>query len=258
MRLARAGLIRTPLVIACDGRRSALARSTGIRYLDFGYTQTGLVSAIEHELPHEGAAHQGFFAGGPFAVLPMAGNRSSLVWSEAAKRAETVMAMDDAAYLAEIKARVGGRLGEIRLTGKRAAYPLGMQLATEYVRPRLALVGDAAHGVHPIAGQGMNMGLRDVAALTEIIVGAQRLGLDYGTRDILSGYEQWRRFDATAMALGMDALTRMFSTPSGPMQALRNAGLGLVSAVPGLRRMFMNQAAGRAGDVPRLMQGQMV
>ncbi|MEO1494690.1 MAG: UbiH/UbiF/VisC/COQ6 family ubiquinone biosynthesis hydroxylase [Pseudomonadota bacterium] len=258
IRLAETGLIQAPLVVACDGRRSALAREAGIRYLDFGYTQTGLVSAIEHDLPHDGVAHQGFFAGGPFAVLPMQGNRSSLVWSDEARRAEAVIALDDDAYLTEIRQRVCRRLGDIRLAGKRAAYPLGMQLATEYVRPRLAVVGDAAHGVHPIAGQGMNMGLRDVAALTEVVVEARRLGLDYGTEDILGGYQRWRRFDATAMALGMDALTRLFSTPSSPVQALRNMGLGLVSALPGMRRMFMHQAAGRTGDVPRLLQGHMV
>lgn len=248
--------LKASLVVACDGRRSAIARAAGIKYLAWGYGQTGLVCAIEHELPHDGLAHQGFFPGGPFAVLPLPGRRSSIVWSDKADRAAALRALPDASYEAEIAARIGDRLGEIKLAGRRWVYPLGLQLAADYVDTRLALVGDAAHGVHPIAGQGLNMGLRDVAALTETLVSALRRGEDIGVLPVLERYQSWRRFDATALALGMDGLNRMFSTPSGPLRALRNAGLGLVGKSGGARRFFMHEASGMSGDVPRLLQGQ--
>lgn len=250
----------TPLhahvLIACDGRNSSTAREAGIQYLSWGYDQMGLVCAIEHESPHDGTAHQGFFAGGPFAVLPLPGNRSSLVWSERRARAEALHAMAPDDYLNEIRLRIGGRLGNIQLAGRRWAYPLGLSLAMSYARPRLVVAGDAAHGVHPIAGQGMNMGLRDVAALTEVLVEAARRGEDIGQMPVLERYQQWRRFDATAMALGMDAMTRVFSTPAGPVQALRNLGLGAVARMAGARRFFMAEASGLSGSVPRLMAGE--
>ena len=248
--------LRAAAVIACDGRRSATARAAGIRYLSWDYAQTGLVCAIEHDRPHEGEAHQAFFAGGPFAQLPLPGNRSSIVWSERRERAEEVTAMDDAAYAEEVADRLAGRLGEIRLAGRRWTYPLGLSLATSYARPRFAVCGDAAHGVHPIAGQGLNIGLRDIAALTEVLVEAARRGEDIGAADVLRRYERWRRFDATAMTLGMDGLSRLFSTGAGPVQALRNAGLRMVSQLAPARRFFMAEAAGLSGDVPRLLTGQ--
>lgn len=250
--------IRARLVVACDGRRSGTARAAGIDYLAWGYEQIGLVSAISHSRPHHGLAHQSFFAGGPFAVLPLQGNQSSLVWSDRAARARQVQAMPDDVYLAEIQARIGGRLGEITLVGKRWAHPLGLSLAHDYAVHRLVVAGDAAHGVHPIAGQGMNMGLRDVAALVEVLTEAARRGEDIGALGVLQRYQQWRRPDATAMALGMDALTRGFSTAVSPVQAVRNAGLGVVAANPGLRRVFMKLASGPAGPVPRMMLGQPV
>ena len=250
--------LRAAAVLACDGRRSATARAAGIRYLAWAYPQTGLVSAIEHDRPHGGEAHQAFFAGGPFAQLPLPGNRSSIVWSEARARADEVAALDDAAYTAEIAERLGGRLGEVRLAGRRWVYPLGLSLATSYARPRLAVAGDAAHGVHPIAGQGLNMGLRDVAALTEVLVEATRRGEDIGALDVLGRYQRWRRFDATAMTLGMDGLNRLFSTGARPVQALRNAGLHMVARLAPARRFFMAEAAGLAGDVPRLLAGQTI
>ncbi len=248
--------LRAAAVLACDGRRSATARAAGIRYLAWDYPQTGLVCAVEHDRPHDGAAHQAFFPGGPFAQLPLPGERSSIVWSERRARADEVAAMDDDAYTAEIARRLGGRLGEVRLVGRRWVYPLGLSLATSYARPRLAVVGDAAHGVHPIAGQGLNMGLRDVAALAQVLVEAARRGEDVGALDVLRRYERWRRFDATAMTLGMDGLNRLFSTGAGPMQALRNAGLRLVSQMAPARRFFMAEAAGLSGEVPRLLVGQ--
>lgn len=250
--------VRASLVVACDGRSSATAKAAGIRYLAWSYGQTGLVSAIEHDQPHDGVAHQSFFPGGPFAVLPLTGNRSSLVWSERDGEAARIKGLDDDSYLAEISHRLGGRLGGIRAAGSRWAYPLNLSLATEYARPRLVVAGDAAHGVHPIAGQGMNMGLRDVAALTEVLTEAARRGEDIGAIDVLRRYEQWRRFDATAMALGMDALNRLFSNDLPPIQAIRNLGLSLVSRLGGARRAFMAEASGRSGDVPRLLMGQPV
>ena len=254
--LADGGALTASLVVACDGRGSATARAAGIQYLDWSYQQTGLVSAIEHELPHEGQAHQAFFPGGPFAVLPLPGNRSSLVWSDTEARAREIAALDDAAYIAEIKARVGSRLGTLSLTGRRWAYPLGLSLAMSYAAPRLVVAGDAAHGVHPIAGQGLNMGLRDVAALAEVLVGGARLGLDPGDATLLAEYQQWRRFDATAMALGMDGINRLFSQPGGAVQALRNLGLKAVAGLGDLRRFFMAEASGRSGEVPRLLAGK--
>lgn len=251
-------VLRASLVVACDGRNSATAKAAGVRYLAWGYGQTGLVSAIEHDLSHEGTAHQAFFPGGPFAILPLTDGRSSLVWSEKDAEAARIKALDDVAYLGEVAARIGGRLGEVRMAGKRWAYPLGLSLATSYARPRLVVVGDAAHGVHPIAGQGMNMGLRDVAALVEVLMEAARRGEDIGALDVVQRYEQWRRFDATALALGMDALNRMFSNDFGPLQAVRNLGLNAVSHLSAARRTFMAEASGQAGEVPRLLAGEPV
>ena len=247
--------IAARLVVACDGRRSATARAAGIDYLAWSYGQVGLVSAIAHELPHQGLAHQSFYAGGPFAVLPLPGNVSSLVWSEQQDRARVVQAMSDADYLAEISARIGGRLGRLELAGRRWAHPLGLSLAYRYAVHRLVVTGDAAHGVHPIAGQGLNIGLRDVAALAEVLAEAARRGEDVGQSAVLERYQRWRRPDTVAMALGMDALTRGFSTAASPVQAVRNLGLAAVAGSSAARRRFMQVAAGSAGDVPRMLRG---
>jgi 2-octaprenyl-6-methoxyphenol hydroxylase len=256
VRLADGRRLEAPLIIACDGRRSALAAAAGIRRLRWDYGQTGLVNAIAHELPHAGVAHQSFFPGGPFAVLPLPGNRSSLVWSERTREAGRLMALDDAAFTAEVAARVGPRLGRIELAGARWAYPLDLSLAERYVAPRLALAGDAAHGVHPIAGQGLNIGLRDVAALAEVLVEAARIGEDIGSALVLERYQRWRRFDATVLALGMDALNRLFSNDNPLLRLTRDAGLAAVGRLGGLRRFFMREAAGLEGAVPRLLRGQ--
>ena len=248
--------IDASLIIACDGRRSAIALAAGLRRIGWGYGQTGLVNAVAHELPHNGVAHQSFFSGGPFAVLPLPGNRSSLVWSERSAEAERLRALDDDAFTAEVAARLGPRLGRIELAGKRWAYPLDLTLAERYVAPRLALAGDAAHGVHPIAGQGMNMGLRDVAALAEVLVEAARIGEDIGAEAVLARYQEWRRFDATTFALGMDALNRLFSNDNPALRVARDAGLAAVNRAGPLRRAFMREAAGSAGQVPRLLRGQ--
>jgi len=260
LRMADGRTLAAPLVIACDGRRSALAVAAGIGRLRWGYDQVGLVNAIEHALPHDGLAHQSFFPGGPFAVLPLpqdAGrNRSSLVWSERTAEAERLKGLDDAAFTAEIAARIGGRLGDIRLAGRRWAYPLDLTLAERYAMPRLALAGDAAHGIHPIAGQGLNIGLRDVGALAEVLVEAARIGEDIGSPIVLERYQRWRRFDATILALGMDALNRLFSNHNPALKLARDAGLAAVNRTGALRRAFMREAAGVAGDVPRLLRGQ--
>jgi 2-octaprenyl-6-methoxyphenol hydroxylase len=256
VRLADDRILSAPLVIACDGRRSSVAAAAGIKRLRWGYSQTGLVNAIAHQLPHHGLAHQSFFPGGPFAVLPLPGNFSSLVWSERTAEADRLAALDDAAFTAEIAGRIGDRLGRIELAGKRWAYPLDLTLAERYAAPRLALAGDAAHGIHPIAGQGLNIGLRDVGALAEVLVGAARLGEDIGALNVLERYQRWRRFDATSLALGMDALNRLFSNPDPGLKLARDAGLAAVNHLGGLRRAFMREAAGVAGEVPRLLRGQ--
>ena len=256
VRLADGRALSAPLVIACDGRRSAVAEAAGIRRLRWSYGQTGLVNAIAHELPHDGLAHQSFFPGGPFAVLPLPGDRSSLVWSERTAEAERLQALDDDAFTEEIAARIGPRLGRIELAGRRWAYPLDLTLAERYVAPRLALAGDAAHGIHPIAGQGLNIGLRDVAALAEVLVEAARIGEDVGAANVLERYQRWRRFDATSLALGMDALNRLFMSDNPALRLARDTGLAAVNRLGGLRRAFMREAAGVAGDVPRLLRGQ--
>jgi 2-octaprenyl-6-methoxyphenol hydroxylase len=248
--------LRAKLLVGADGRRSMVARAAGIGRLSWRYRQTGLVAAIEHERPHEGVAHQAFFPGGPFATLPLPGNRCSIVWSETERRAEALMALDDRAYAEQLAARIGPRLGAVRLAGERRAFPLGLQLAERYVAPRRALVGDAAHGVHPIAGQGMNMGVRDVAALTEVLAEARRRGEDIGAVDVLGRYERWRRFDAAGFALGMDALNRLFSNEVPGLGPLRRLGLAVVDAAPPAKRALMREAAGTAGDVPKLMRGR--
>ena len=250
------GTVAARLAVAADGRRSRLVSEAGITRIGWPYRQTGLVNAIEHARPHEGLAHQSFFPGGPFAVLPLTGNRSSIVWSEERRRAAALGRLDDAAFAAELRARIGGRLGTIRLAGPRWAYPLDLTLAAAYRAPRLALVGDAAHGVHPIAGQGMNLGLRDVAALAEVLTDAARIGEDIGAEAVLTRYQRWRRFDATAFSLGMDALNRLFSNDNGPLGLLRRAGLRAVGAVPGARPALMREAAGESGDIPRLLRGE--
>ncbi|MEM7188149.1 MAG: UbiH/UbiF/VisC/COQ6 family ubiquinone biosynthesis hydroxylase [Pseudomonadota bacterium] len=249
------GEVSARLVVCCDGRRSALALASGIQYLAWSYQQTGLVSAISHELPHEGEAHQSFFAGGPFAVLPLTGNRSSLVWSEQDARAAEIAAMDDAAYMAEIRLRLDDRLGVAELAGRRWAYPLGLSLAQNYAAPRVVVAGDAAHGVHPIAGQGMNLGLRDVAALAEVLTDAARRGEDIGSMIVLDRYQQWRRPDATVMALGMDGLNRLFSTGAAPVQAIRNLGMGAVANSGAAKSIFAGLASGSDSNAPRLLRG---
>lgn len=255
--LASGQRLRGRLVVGCDGRGSGTASRAGIRRQGWSYGQTALVTAIRHDRPHGGAAHQFFMPGGPLAILPLAGGQhSSIVWSERDAVAAEIAALDDSAFLEALKPRFGDFLGEIELAGHRFSYPLSLSLAERFVAPRLALVGDAAHGVHPLAGQGLNLGLRDVAALAEVLVLARRRGEDIGALDVLERYQGWRRFDTTAMALGMDGINRLFSNDNPLLRGARDLGLGLVNALPGLRRGFIRQAAGLTGAQPRLLTGQ--
>nr|WP_227493387.1 UbiH/UbiF/VisC/COQ6 family ubiquinone biosynthesis hydroxylase [Paracoccus kondratievae] len=245
------------LLIGADGRQSGVASRAGIRRVGHDYGQIALVAAVDHELPHNGTAHQYFMPTGPLAILPLPGNRSSIVWSEAEAEARAIMALPDADFLAVLRPRFGDFLGEISLTGPRFSYPLNLTLAERYVAPRVALVGDAAHGVHPVAGQGLNLGLRDVAALAEVIVAARRRGEDIGTDLVLARYQGWRRPDATALAMGMDGVNTLFSNKNPLLRAAREIGMGLVDAIPPLRRGFMRQAAGLSLDpMPRLLTGR--
>ncbi len=243
------------VLAGCDGRQSGTAQRAGIGRTGWGYGQTALVCAVAHERPHGGIAHQFFMPSGPLAILPLTGNRSSIVWSEAEAEAKAIAALGDEDFLAVLRPRFGDFLGEVTLAGKRFSYPLNLTLANAYVAPRVALVGDAAHGVHPIAGQGLNLGFRDVGALAEVLVEAARRGEDIGAVDVLERYQRWRRFDATALALGMDAVNRLFSNDNPLLRAARDLGMGAVGAMPGLRRAFIRQAAGLAGTPPKLLRG---
>jgi len=248
-------VVRGALCIAADGRGSPVREKAGIKTIGWSYDQVGIVTTMVHDKPHDGVAQEYFLPGGPFAVLPMTGNRSSLVWTEKTSVAADLMALDDDAFAAEAQDRFGTYLGACRPDGPRWSYPLSLQLAREYIKPRLALVGDAAHGVHPLAGQGYNLGVRDVAALVDVLVEARKVGLDIGALTVLDRYQRWRRFDNTALAMMMDGLNRLFSNDIGPLRVLRDLGLGLVNQIGPARRLFMRQAAGAVGELPTLMRG---
>ena len=257
--LASGRRLRGRVLIGCDGRGSGTATRAGISRMGWAYAQTALVTAVSHARHHAGTAHQFFMPSGPLAILPLAGgHHSSIVWSEEAAAAADIQALPDGDYLAALRARFGDFLGEIALAGDRFTYSLSLSLASRFVAARLALVGDAAHGVHPIAGQGLNLGLRDVAALAQVMIEAQRRGEDIGALDVLERYQTWRRFDATTLALGMDSVNRLFSNNNPVLRAGRDLGLGVVNAVPALRRGFMRQAAGVSGDLAKLLAGQMI
>lgn len=244
------------VLVGCDGRQSATAVRAGIGRTGHSYGQTALVCAVAHERPHGGTAHQFFMPTGPLAILPLTGNRSSIVWSETDANARTIAALGDAAFLDVLRPRFGDFLGDISLAGPRFSYPLTLTLADRYAAPRVALVGDAAHGVHPIAGQGLNLGLRDVAALAEVLVGAARRGEDIGALDVLERYQTWRRPDSTALALGMDAVNMLFSNDNSTLRVARGTGMGLVGRIAPLRRAFIRQAAGLSGQTAKLLLGQ--
>jgi len=250
--------LQAALVIGADGRGSKVADWAGIGRTSLDYSQTSLVCALEHELPHQGIAHQFFTPSGPLAILPLTGNRSSIVWTEARAVAEDIQARSDAGYLEALRPVFGDFLGDIKLLGKRYTYPLGLSLANSFVENRVALAGDAAHGIHPLAGQGFNLGVRDAAALTEVLVEANRRGEDIGALDVLERYQRWRRFDTAVLAVATDGINRLFSNDNPLLRGIRDAGLGLINQVPSLRRGLMREAAGLSGDMPRLLEGHRI
>jgi len=241
------------VLIGSDGRKSGTAARAGIKRTEWDYRQTALVCAVEHEKPHNGIAHQFFMPGGPLAILPLTQNRSAIVWSEDRARAEAVAHLDDANFLDALRPAFGSFLGEIALCGKRYTYPLGLSIATSLIGERVALVGDAAHGIHPIAGQGLNAGLRDVAALVDVLNDAQKRGEDIGGAQVLARYQSWRQFDTTKLSIATDGFNRLFSNDNPLLRTIRDLGMGAVNATPSLRRAFMREAAGLNGDLPSLM-----
>ncbi|MCX2724860.1 ubiquinone biosynthesis hydroxylase [Roseibium salinum] len=249
-------VLKARLLVAADGVRSRLRDLAGIRTVNWDYGQSGIVATVKHERPHNGRAEEHFLPAGPFAILPLPGNRSSLVWTEKTSDAERLVRADEFTFELELERRFGHHLGALELDGPRRAYPLGLKLARDFVKPRFALIGDAAHGIHPIAGQGLNLGFKDVAALAEVLIDARRLGQDIGSFDVLERYQRWRRFDTFQMGVVTDVLNRLFSNDSDVLRAVRDFGLGLVDRMPGLKSRFIKEAAGFAGPVPKLLSGE--
>ncbi len=245
--------LEAPLIVAADGKTSPLRAAAGIGRHSWSYRQTAIVTTVAHERAHGGVAQELFLPSGPFAILPLTKNRSSIVWTERAAAAPAYLALDDAAFLAELARRFGDYLGSLSLAGPRSGYPLGLHLAQSFMAPRLALIGDAAHAVHPIAGQGYNLGVKDIAALADVLGDASRLGLDIGSLSVLEKYQRWRRFDSATLAFGTDALNRLYSNDFGPLRLARDLGMGAVNAVSPLRKFFMRQAGADLGRLPALM-----
>ncbi|MBT6925817.1 MAG: UbiH/UbiF/VisC/COQ6 family ubiquinone biosynthesis hydroxylase [Marinovum sp.] len=252
--LANNQKITTRLLVGADGRQSGTAARAGITYTGWQYGQTALVCAVEHDRPHGGVAHQFFMPAGPMAVLPLSARRSTVVWSEKTDSAAVIKTLDDAAFLDVLRPRFGDFLGDIALTGGRFSYPLGMMIAKNYIAPNVALIGDAAHGVHPIAGQGLNAGLRDVAALIQVLSEAKQRGEDFASQPVLARYQLWRRFDATALAVATDGFNRLFSNDNPILRLGRDLGMGMINAMPKVRRGILREAAGLTGDLPDLMR----
>jgi 2-octaprenyl-6-methoxyphenol hydroxylase len=254
--LADGGIIEAGLLVAADGARSKLRERAGIATHGWDYDQSGIVVTVGHERDHGGRAEEHFLPAGPFAVLPLTGKRSSLVWTEKRAEAARIIALSDDEFHGELEQRFGLHLGEIKALDKPRAFPLSYFVARSFIAERMALVGDAAHVIHPIAGQGLNMGLKDVAALAEVVVDAARLGIDLGQSDVLERYQRWRRFDTMAMGLATNSLNLLFSNQSTLLRTVRDIGLGLVDRAPPLKSLFIRQAAGLAGEVPRLLKGE--
>jgi 2-octaprenyl-6-methoxyphenol hydroxylase len=248
--------IAASLLVAADGARSKLRERAGIATHGWDYDQSGIVVTVGHERDHHGRAEEHFLPAGPFAILPLKGARSSLVWTEDRAEAARIVALPEDEFHTELEARFGLHLGEIKTLDKPRAFPLGYFVARSFVGERLALVGDAAHVIHPIAGQGLNMGLKDIAALAETIVDAARLGIDLGQADVLERYQRWRRFDTMAMGLATNSLNLLFSNKSTLLRTVRDIGLGVVDRMPPLKGVFIRQAAGLAGEMPRLLKGE--
>jgi 2-octaprenyl-6-methoxyphenol hydroxylase len=254
--LADGRTLETTLVIGADGKNSLVRDAAGIKTVSWSYPQTGIVTSITHEKPHNGRAYQHFLPGGPFAILPLPGNRACITWSENKIEAARILALPDSEFLSEIEKRCGHRLGHITLAGTRQSWPLEMHLARAWTANRIALVGDAAHGVHPIAGQGLNLGFRDIAALTDVISDAASLGLDFGLSTILERYERWRRLDSTLSTTTFDGLNALFSSENTALRTARGAGLSVLDRLPAMKRFLVVEAAGVAGHLPSLMRRQ--
>jgi 2-octaprenyl-6-methoxyphenol hydroxylase len=248
--------ISARLAVGADGRGSALRKASGAHVIGWRYGQTAIVCTIAHERPHGGVAHEYFLPAGPFALLPLTQNRMNIVWTERHASAKALLAMPEADFLSELSRRAGDFLGPLRLVGPRFSYPLGLQIADKYVAPHLALVGDAAHSIHPIAGQGLNMGLRDVAALAECLADAVRVGLDVADFTALERYQTWRRFDNVVLALATDGFNRLFSNDIPQLRFARDIGMGVVGKIGVARRFFMREAGGANGDLPKLLRGE--
>ncbi|MDC1297473.1 UbiH/UbiF/VisC/COQ6 family ubiquinone biosynthesis hydroxylase [Octadecabacter sp.] len=252
--LASGKTVTAKLIVGADGRASGTAERAGIKRTGWGYGQTAIVCAVEHELPHGGIAHQFFMPTGPLAILPLPNNCCSIVWSETETRATKIMAIDDTNFLDALRPAFGSFLGELTLVGKRFSYPLGLTIANRFIADRVVLIGDAAHGVHPIAGQGLNAGLRDVAALVDVLSDAKARGEDIASAAVLARYEQWRRFDTATLAAATDTFNKLFSNDNPLLRAVRDMGMGVINATPRLRRTFIREAAGLTGDLPSLMR----
>ncbi|HVY87209.1 MAG TPA: UbiH/UbiF/VisC/COQ6 family ubiquinone biosynthesis hydroxylase [Caulobacterales bacterium] len=254
--LADGRRLRANVLIGADGRRSFVRERCGIRTIGRDYKVTAIVATVTHERPHNGVAHEYFLPNGPFAILPLKGERANIVWAEPHAAADVLLKMNKRDFLAELERRFGSFLGALDLEGPRFGYPLTLQLAERMIDARVALAGDSAHGIHPIAGQGLNLGLKDVAALAECISDGLALGLDAGDVSILERYQRWRRFDNITMALGMEFFDRLFSNDIRPLRAVRDLGLAAVNAAGPARRFFMRYAGGAAGDLPKLLRGE--
>jgi len=254
--LADGERISARLLVAADGAKSKIRDQAGIATHGWNYDQSAIVTTVAHERDHNGRAEEHFLPAGPFAILPLKGKRSSIVWTEEAREAARIVALSDAEFHEELERRFGLHLGDLQAVGTRRAFPLGLFTARSFIGERLALIGDAAHVIHPIAGQGLNMGLRDVAALAEAIVDAARLGLDIGSPGVLERYQRWRRFDTMTMGIATDGLNRLFSNHSDVLRLVRDLGLGMVERMPFLKLLFIREAAGFTGDVPKLLRGE--
>lgn len=256
--LADGAVLEAPLVVGAEGRNSPVRTAAGIDTVGWGYGQSGVVATVRLGRDHGNVAHEYFLPGGPFAILPLTDQRASLVWTETTRRAEALRTASDAAFSAHLMRRFGEFLDGATVEGPRFVYPLSLSLAEQLTAPRIALIGDAAHGVHPVAGQGLNMGLKDAAALAEVLAEALRLGEDIGAGTVLDRYARWRRFDNVALSAGFDAFVRLFSTDLPPVRLARGLGIALVNRIGPLRRAFMHEAGGATGDLPRLLKGEPV
>jgi 2-octaprenyl-6-methoxyphenol hydroxylase len=254
--LADGRVLRAPLAVGAEGRGSVIRTAAGIGAIGWDYPQTGVVATVRMEKPHEGVAHEYFLPGGPFAILPLTGNRASLVWTESRALGAALPTARPEVFQAHLDRRFGDYLGEVRVEGPVFTYPLSLQLAERFTAPRAALLGDAAHGVHPIAGQGLNLGLKGAAALAQVLVDAARLGEDIGSEVVLERYAAWRRFDTVTLSAGMDAFVRLFSNDNPLLRLARGAGMAAVNRIGPARRFFMTEAGGAMGDLPRLLRGE--